>query len=84
MANPFFINNGPKKIEEILTTIKSKHKSEYSGTIISDIKDLVNASSNDITFFHSKKYELAALKQKQLIVLQKKIYPINCLTLANQ
>ena len=64
MANPFFINNGPKKIEEILTMIKSKHKSEYSGTIIFDIKDLVNASNKDITFFHSKKYESAASKTK--------------------
>ena len=72
MANPFFINNGPKKIEEILNMIKSKHKSEYSGTIISDIKDLVNASSNDITFFHSKKYELAALKTKAAYCITKK------------
>ena len=60
MINPFFENKGPKKIEEILTQIKLKNKSEYSGINISDIKDLVNASNKDITFFHSKKYESTA------------------------
>ena len=41
-----------------------QNKSEYSGIKISDIKDLVNASNKDITFFHSKKYELEASKTK--------------------
>ena len=64
MSNPFFKNKGPKKIEEILNQIKFKNKFEYSGINITDIKDLVNASNKDITFFHSKKYELAASKTK--------------------
>ena len=64
MINPFFENKGPKKIEEILTQIKFHNKFEYSGINISDIKDLDNASNKDITFFHSKKYELVALKTK--------------------
>ena len=64
MKNPFFINKGPKKIEEILTQIKSQSISKYSGINITDIKDLVNASNKDITFFHSTKYELAASKTK--------------------
>ena len=64
MINPFFENKGPKKIEEILTQIKFQNKSKYSGIDIADIKDLVNASNKDITFFHSKKYELAASKTK--------------------
>ncbi len=64
MINPFFENKGPKKIEEILAHIKFQNKSEYSRINISDIKDLVNASNKDITFFHSKKYELAASKTK--------------------
>ena len=51
MINPFFKNKGPKKIEEILTQIKIQNYSEYGGINISDIKDLVNASSKDITFF---------------------------------
>ena len=64
MINPFFENKGPKKIEEILDHIKHQNKSEYNGINISDIKDLVNASDKDITFFHSKKYELSASKTK--------------------
>ena len=64
MENPFFQNKGPKKIEDILTQIEPQNKSEYRGINISDIKDLVNASNKDITFFHSKKYELAASKTK--------------------
>ena len=64
MVNPFFQNKGPKKIEDILTQIEPQNKSEYGGINISDIKDLVNASNKDITFFHSKKYELAASKTK--------------------
>ena len=64
MINSFFENKGPKKIEDILTQIEPQNKSEYRGINISDIKDLVNASNKDITFFHSKKYELAASKTK--------------------
>ena len=64
MVNPFFQNKGPKKIEDILTQIEPQNKSEYRGINISAIKDLVNASNKDITFFHSKKYELAASKTK--------------------
>ena len=64
MINPFFENKGPKKIEEILAQIKFQNKSQYNGINISDIKDLVNASNKDITFFHSNKYELAASKTK--------------------
>ncbi len=62
MINPFFENKGPKKIEEILNQIKFQNKFEYNGINITDIKDLVHASKKDITFFHSKKYELAASK----------------------
>ena len=64
MKNPFFVNKGPKEIADILAKINIQNKSKYSGIKISDIKDLVNASDKDITFFHSKKYELAASKTK--------------------
>ena len=39
MINPFFENKGPKKIEEILTQIKSQSISKYSGINITDIKE---------------------------------------------
>ncbi len=64
MKNPFFVNKGPKEIADILAKINIQNKSKYSGIKISDVKDLVNASDKDITFFHSKKYELAASKTK--------------------
>ena len=64
MKNPFFVNKGPKEIADILAKINIQNKSKYSRIKISDIKDLVNASDKDITFFHSKKYELAASKTK--------------------
>ena len=72
MTNPFFENKGPKKIEEILNHIKYQNKFEYSGINITDIKDLFNASNQDITFFHSKKYELAASKTKAAFCITKK------------
>ena len=36
MNNPFFENKGPKKIEEILTQIKSQSISKYSGINITN------------------------------------------------
>jgi UDP-3-O-[3-hydroxymyristoyl] glucosamine N-acyltransferase len=72
MTNPFFKNKGPKKIEEILAQIKFQNKSQYNGINISDIKDLVNASNKDITFFHSNKYELAASKTKAVFCITTK------------
>ena len=64
MDNPFFQNKGPLKINKILSAIKIKNKFESLETKIFDIKDLINASSNDITFFHSKKYEYMASTTK--------------------
>ena len=64
MINPFFKNKGPKKLEEILTHIKFENELKSRDVNIYDIKDLINASNKDITFFHSKKYELAASKTK--------------------
>ena len=37
MINPFFKNKGPKKIEEILTQIKSQSISKYSGINITNL-----------------------------------------------
>ena len=64
MINPFFENKGPKKIEDILVQIKAQSISKNTKLIISDIKDLLTASNEDISFLHSKKYEAAASKTK--------------------
>lgn len=64
MINSFFKNKGPIKLKKILNQIKIQNELESNDIFIHDIKDLVNASNKDITFFHSKKYELAASKTK--------------------
>ena len=56
MFNPFFINKGPFNISAILKLLNSKTKIEKDQEI-NDIKDLVSAETNCITFFHSKKYQ---------------------------
>tara|TARA_B100001093_G_scaffold484216_1_gene517435 strand:- start:443 stop:1423 length:981 start_codon:yes stop_codon:yes gene_type:complete len=64
MINPFFKNNGPFKIDEILKLAEIENIYKYSETNIYDVKDLSAASEKDITFFHSKKYESVASKTK--------------------
>ena len=56
MINPFFTNKGPIKIDNILNSVNINNRFNYVETKIFDIKDLVTASSRDITFFHLKKY----------------------------
>ena len=64
MDNPFFKNNGPFKFNEILKDLNLKLDEKKEDLIITDIKDLQNSKRNEITFFHSKKYKLAANKTK--------------------
>ena len=63
MSNPFFINKGPFNISVLLKLLNSKTKIEKDQEI-SDIKDLVSAKTDCITFFHSKKYQDLAKKTK--------------------
>ena len=72
MQNSFFQNRGPLKIDDILKLSNIKNNFKYFGTNIFDIKDLVAASNNDITFFHSKKYEAAASNTKASFCLTTK------------
>jgi UDP-3-O-[3-hydroxymyristoyl] glucosamine N-acyltransferase len=64
MINPFFYNKGPLKIKEVLSSINTESSFENLDIEIFDIKDLVTASTNEITFFHSKKYESVASTTK--------------------
>ena len=66
MNNPFFKNSGPFKLSELL-----KHHKNYPNFLkeisndenfIDDIKNLNEATSKDITFFHSVKYKNLATK----------------------
>ena len=57
MENPFFNNNGPFKFKEILKQLNLQNDKNNEDLIISDINDLQNSNSDEITFFHSKKYK---------------------------
>ena len=63
MSNPFFTNNGPFNILEILKILKIELKVQENQKV-RDIKDLLSAEKDCITFFHSKKYNEIAKKTK--------------------
>jgi UDP-3-O-[3-hydroxymyristoyl] glucosamine N-acyltransferase len=60
MINPFFKNNGPFKFSQILKELNLSTDKIISDLNITDIKDLQNSKNEEITFFHSKKYKIAA------------------------
>ncbi len=64
MNNPFFKNYGPYPIKDLLKDLKIVESGILSEDKIFDIKDLVNADKNHLTFFHSKKYNILASKTK--------------------
>ena len=64
MNNPFFKNKGPFKIDKLLKLANVANKNNFKSFMIKDIKDLSSSSKDDITFFHSRKYELLAKKTK--------------------
>ena len=82
MIISFFQNRGPLNIDKILSSIKVENNLEKLDTKIFDIKDLVTASSNEITFFHSKKYVSSASTTKAGYCLTtnklSNILPKNC------
>ncbi|MDB3995706.1 UDP-3-O-(3-hydroxymyristoyl)glucosamine N-acyltransferase [Candidatus Pelagibacter sp.] len=60
MVNPFFKNNGPFKFSQILCELNISTDKIHKDYKIIDIKDLQNSKAEEITFFHSKKYKIAA------------------------
>ena len=64
MINPFFTNSGPFKIKEILIELSLENDAFNQNLNIFNIKDLQNSKSDEITFFHSKKYKMAANNTK--------------------
>jgi UDP-3-O-[3-hydroxymyristoyl] glucosamine N-acyltransferase len=82
MINPFFTNKGPFRIDKLLKLSELKNNQIFNKIKISDIKDLVSATKNDITFFHSKKYESLASKTNALFCITtkslEKILPSKC------
>ena len=64
MNNIFFKNKGPFKIDKLLKLASVININNFKKSNIKDIKDLFTSSKGDISFFHSKKYELIARKTK--------------------
>ncbi len=64
MSNPFFSNHGPFKIRDLLQNLKLEYDEIDVNENVNDIKDLISSNSNDITFFHSKKYKDLAKNTK--------------------
>ena len=63
-TNPFFKNKGPFKIEKLLKLSGIDNKENFVKSKVLDIRDLSTATKDNITFFHSKKYEELASKTK--------------------
>ena len=85
MINPFFKNHGPISINKILQCCDISVIKKISDIKISDIKDLTSAEKENITFFHSKKYEVFASKTKAAFCITTKnlshILPNSCETI---
>ena len=64
MINPFFKNNGPFTIFDILQLLNLNDPKIVNDQKVIDIKDLSSSKKNDITFFHSKKYKDIAKNTK--------------------
>jgi len=64
MHNPFFKNNGPFKISDILNILNLNNINLNIDHNIVDIKDLFTSNINEITFFHSRKYKDIAKNTK--------------------
>ena len=82
MTNLFFKNHGPFKIDKLLSLSNITNKNNFKKHKVIDIKDLATATSNEITFFHSKKYEYLASKTKAAYCVTtanlSKTLPIDC------
>ena len=64
MENPFFNNNGPFKFRDILKHLSLENYENNLDQNIININDLQNSKLNEITFFHSKKYNVVANNTK--------------------
>jgi UDP-3-O-[3-hydroxymyristoyl] glucosamine N-acyltransferase len=83
MVNPFFKNIGPFKFKEILKDLNVKNDQINEDIKIIDIKNLQNSNSNEISFFHTKKYKTVANDTKASFCITteslKNELPKNCI-----
>tara|TARA_B110000027_G_scaffold31690_1_gene35047 strand:+ start:6349 stop:7329 length:981 start_codon:yes stop_codon:yes gene_type:complete len=82
MKNPFFVNRGPFEINNLLKLSGIENIDTFAKINIFDIKDLLSADKNHLTFFHSKNYETLASNTKAAFCITKKnlanILPKTC------
>ncbi len=82
MLNPFFKNFGPFKIEKLLVSSGIDNVQNFKKDKIFDVKELISATKNDLTFFHSKKYsELASITKASYCLTHEnlaKFLPTSC------
>ena len=82
MQHPFFKNNGPFKIYDLFRVLNLNNVDLDIDFNITDIKDLFTSNTNEITFFHSKKYKDLANNTKASFCLTteslKNELPKNC------
>ena len=88
MINPFFKNQGPFKISEIIKFLNIKEKVFKNDFEIKNIADLFTSTKDDLTFFHSKKYISVAKKTKASFCLTtealKNELPKNCTAIVDE
>ncbi len=82
MINPFFKNKGPFDIAKLLKLASINNTQNFNKSKVKNIKDLISVNKDEITFFHSKKYELIASKTKASYCITTKnlsnLLPENC------
>ena len=82
MINPFFKNKGPFDIAKLLKLASIDNIENFNKSKVKNINDLVTANINEITFFHSKKYEVLASKTKASYCITSKnlstLLPVSC------
>ena len=85
MSNPFFRNNGPILLLNVLKNLNITDFEDKENVRINDIKDLYSSNNSDITFFHSKKYVEIAKNTKASFCITteslKKELPTPCVPL---
>ena len=82
MSSLFFKNAGPFEVNYLLSKCNIEIDKKFSNDKIFDIKDLSSATSEMVTFFHSKKYANYASKTKATYCLTNKMLshylPLDC------
>ena len=90
MNNPFFDNQGPFKLPDLFDSNNSHLLSSIdlskNEKLLYDIKNLNEATSKDISFFHSIKYKNLAIKTKAYACITKKEFfdylPDSCIKIS--